>query len=175
AADLTARKLSKWRAAGGSVPGDVVSAIAFYYPWAIVRSVLRFVFLAPIALLCAGVAAMLALSAGGLSELPRAVSYAAGALVACYCLGPGSAACRRPLGRFYARVGGSAPVGTISAVGMAVIAIAVASMALTRAPGYWPDVHLGDQLHSVAAGHPAFSNVSGVGGRFWRWLAYQIP
>jgi hypothetical protein len=177
AADLTAGRMTKRRGAQsrpGSRLGEAVSATVFY-PWAVARSVPRFILLSPMALLCAGVAAVLAVLATGSAQLPRDVSYAAGALLACYCLGPGSAACRRPLSKFYGRVTRSAPAAVLGTVGVAAVALALVGTALTLAPGYWPDVHLGNQLHTAAAGHPAWANVSDVGRRVWHWLGSRIP
>jgi hypothetical protein len=177
AADLTAGRMTRRRAGQGrpgSRLGDVLSATVFY-PWAIVRSVLRFVLLSPLALLCAAVAAVLAVLATGSAQLPRDISYAAGALLACYCLGPGSAACRRPLSKFYGRVTRSAPAAVIGTVGVAAVAVALVGTALTLAPGYWPDTHLGNQLHTAATGHPAWVNVADVGRRVWQWLGSRIP
>lgn len=177
AADLTAGRLSR-RRAGQAGPssrlGNALSATVFY-PWAIVRSALRFVLLSPLALLCATVAAVLAVLATGSAQLPRDISYAAGALLGCYCLGPGSAACRRPLSKFYGHVARSAPAAVLGAVGLAAVAVALAGAAITLAPGYWPDAHLGNQLHSAATGHPSFTNVADVGRRVWHWLGTRIP
>jgi hypothetical protein len=169
---MTRRRAGQGRPGTGW--GDAVSA-AVFYPWAIVRSVLRFVLLAPMALLCAAVAAVLAVLATGTTQLPRDMSYAAGALLACYCLGPGSAACRRPLSKFYGRVTSSAPAALLGTVGVAAVAVALVGAALTFGPGYWPDAHLGNQLHGAATGHPAFVNVADVGRHVWHWLGSQIP
>jgi predicted Ser/Thr protein kinase len=177
AADLTGGRMTRRRADQGRPGtgwGDAMSATVFY-PWAIVRSILRFILLSPLALLCAAVAAVLAVLATGTAELPRDMSYAAGALLACYCLGPGSAACRRPLGKFYGRITRSAPAALLGTVGVAAVAVALVAAALTFAPGYWPDAHLGYQLHSAATGHPAFVNVADVGRNVWRWLGRQFP
>jgi serine/threonine protein kinase len=177
ATDLTAGRTTKRRAGQarpGSRLGEAVSATVFY-PWAVVRSVLRFILLSPMALLCAGVATVLAVLATGSAQLPRDISYAAGALLACYCLGPGSAACRRPLSKFYGRVTRSASAAVLGTVGVAAVAVALVGTALTLAPGYWPDVHLGNQLHTAATGHPAWVNVADVGRRVWHWLGSRIP
>ncbi|MGH3304382.1 MAG: hypothetical protein ACRDOK_22425, partial [Streptosporangiaceae bacterium] len=172
AADLTAARLVRRRTGAATRPADALFA-AVFYPWALVRTVLRFVLLAPMALLCAAAAAVLAVLATGPAELPRAVSYAAGALVACYCLGPGSAACRRPLDRFYGRVIRSVPATVLGCVGLAAVAVAVAGAALTLAPGYWPAAHLGNQLQAAATtSHPALSNVADVGRRLAHWFAH---
>ena len=88
--------------------GTGAAAATAYYPWAVVRSVIRFILLAPLALLFAAAAAAIAVLASGSTALPKAGAFAAGALVACYCLGPGSAPCRRPLSRVYGRMTTSA-------------------------------------------------------------------
>jgi hypothetical protein len=169
AADLTAARLVKRRAGQGARPADAVRAVVFY-PWAMVRTVLRFILLAPLALLFAAAAAVLAVLATGSSDLPRVASCAAGALVACYCLGPGSAACRRPLDRFYGRVIRSAPAVALGCVGLAAIAIAVVAAAVMRAPGYWPAAHLGSQLQAAATSHPTLTNVADVGKQLVHWF-----
>ena len=172
AADLTATRLVRRRAGQPGRPAEAVSA-AFFYPWAMVRTLLRFVALAPLALLCAAAAAALTVLATGQAGLPRAVSYAAGALVACYCLGPGSAACRRPLEKFYGRVIRSTPAAVLGCIGLAAIAVAVFGAALTTGPGYWPVLHLGNQLQAAATtSHPALTNVADVGRRLVRWFEH---
>ncbi len=172
-AGLTAARLTRRRTGQASSPADAVAA-ALFYPWAVVRTVLRFVLLVPMALLCAAAAAVLAVLAAGPADLPRAVSYGAGALVACYGLGPGSAACRRPLGTFYGRIVRSAPAAVVSCLGVAAIAVAVAGAALTLAPGYWPAVHLGNQLQAAATtSHPVLSSVADVGRRLAHWFEHM--
>jgi hypothetical protein len=169
AADLTGARLVKRRTGQGARPADAVTA-AVFYPWAMVRTVLRFIMLAPVALLFAAAAAVLAVLATGPGDLPRVASCAAGAFVASYCLGPGSAGCRRPLGRFYGRVITSAPAVALGCVGLAVIAIAVGAAAAMRAPGYWPAVHLGTQLQTAANSHPTLTNVADVGKHLVDWF-----
>jgi tRNA A-37 threonylcarbamoyl transferase component Bud32 len=172
AADLTGTRLVRRRAGRAARPAEAVSA-AFFYPWAVVRTLLRFVLLAPMALLFAAAAATLTVLATGQAGLPRAVSYAAGALVACYGLGPGSAACRRPLEKFYSRTIRSTPAVVLGCVGLAAIAIAVVGAAVTTAPGYWPAVHLGSQLQVAATtSHPALASVTDAGRRLVHWLEH---
>ena len=160
AADVTSAWLGRRRSRQGPRSSDPVSVTAFY-PLAVCRSVLSSLLLAPLALLCAAVAAVLAVLAGGQGELPRAGGYAAGALVACYCIGPGSRACRRPLSMFYGRVTRSAPTAIIGSLGLAAIAAGVIVAAATMAPGYWPDWHLGNQLQAATYAHPTLNHLSG--------------
>ena len=103
---------------------------------------------------------VLAVLAGGPAELPRAGGYAAGAIVACYCIGPGSRACRHPLSMFYGRITRSAPTAIIGSLGLAAIAAGVIVAAATMAPGYWPDWHLGNQLQAATYAHPTLNHLS---------------
>jgi hypothetical protein len=138
------------------------------------RSVLTSVLLAPVALLCAAAAAVLSVLAFGPNQLPRAGAYAVGALIACYCLGPGSSPCRRPLNTFYGRVTRTVPAALVGSIGAAAIAVAVIAAAATLAPGFWPADHLGNQLQAARFTHPGFGqlsgNVAGVGRRLLHWF-----
>jgi predicted Ser/Thr protein kinase len=174
-ADLTVSWLGRRQAAQGGRGG---AAAAAFFPWAVCRSVLRFVLLSPLALLCAAAAAAIAVLASGPGALPRAGGWAAGALVACYCLGPGSAACRRPIGKLYGRMtrsGLGAAAGFIALAALAVLAVAAATSLPT---GYWPYVHLGQQLQNAPLNHPLLShlpgNVSQVGKRLISWVGHRI-
>jgi hypothetical protein len=173
ATDVTMGWLGRRRSRQGPRSSDPVSVTAFY-PWAVCRSALSFLLRAPLALLCAAVAAVLAVLAGGQAELPRAGGYAAGALVACYCIGPGSRACRRPLSTFYGRVARSAPAAAIGSLGLAAMVAGVVVAAATTTPGYWPDWHLGNQLQAATFAHPALNhytgNVTDLGRQLARWL-----
>ncbi len=177
ASDLTARWLTRRRSRQGRRPSDTVSATAFY-PWAVCRSALSFLLLAPLALLCAAVVLILSVLAAGPAELPRAVGYAAGALVACYCIGPGSGACRRPLSRFYGRVASSTPAVLLGSLGLAAMVAGVAVAAATMTPAYWPAGHLGNQLQTLSVTHPALNQLSGnvtrLGRQFAHWLGQRL-
>ncbi len=179
AADTTSDWLGRRRRRHGSAPrqGDIALALAFF-PWAILRSILRFLLLAPLALVCAGGAAALAVLIEGPSSLPRAGGLAAGALVACYCLGPGSRACRRPLNAFYGSLTRS-PLAAISGgIGLTALAAAAVFAAATLAPGYWPAVHLGNQLQAASSAHSQLlrwpGNVSYIGGRLAHWVGQRL-
>ncbi len=176
AADVTTRWLGRRRSRQGPRRGDAVSATAFY-PWAVCRSVLGMVVLAPFAVLCAAVVALLTVLATGPTELPRAVAYAAGALVACYCLGPGSRACRQPLSSFYGRVTRSGPAALIGSLGLAALAVGVVAAAATLAPGYWPAEHLGNQLQAATLVHPLShlsANAGDLGRRLMHWITHRL-
>ncbi len=177
AADVTSGWLGRRRSRQGPRSSDAVSATAFY-PLAVCRSVLSFLLLGPLALLCAAVAIVLAVLAGGAAELPRAGGFAAGALVACYCIGPGSRACRRPLSKFYGQVARSVPAALIGSLGLVAVAAGVVVAAATMPSGYWPDLHLGSQLQAATLPHPALNpalnhlsgHVTELGKRLASWL-----
>jgi hypothetical protein len=173
AGDITTRWLGRRRGRQGRRPSDSLTATLFF-PWAVCRSVLTSVLLAPLALLCAIAAAVLAVLAFGPGQLPRAGAYAAGALVACYCLGPGSSPCRRPLNSFYSRLTRTVPAALLGSIGAAAIAIAVIAAAATLTPGFWPADHLGNQLQAARFTHPVVGQLSGnvadVGRRLLHWL-----
>jgi Protein kinase domain len=176
-ADLTASWLAGRRAGQGPRGSDPAAAAAFF-PWAICRSVLRFVLLAPLALLSAAAAAAVAVLAAGPSSLPRAGGWAAGALVACYCLGPGSAACRRPINRFYSRITTStlsAAAGFIALTALAVVAITAAA---SLDPGYWPDSILSQHLQTLPLHHPLLNHLPGNLGQVSRqlvsWVGHRL-
>jgi Protein kinase domain len=169
ATDATNRWMGRRRSRQGPRRSDPVSATAFF-PLAIGRSVLSSVLLAPMALLCAAIAAVLAVLATGPAQLPKVGSYAAGALVACYCIGPGSRACRRPLSSFYGKVTSSVPTAIIGSLGVAALAVGVIVSAATLAPGYWPDVHLGNQLQNATVAHPGVNRLPADIGNVGRYL-----
>ena len=173
AADVTTRWLGRRRARQGRRPSDTVSATIFY-PWAVCRSALGSLLLAPLALLFAAGAAVLAVLMVGSNHLPRAGAFAVGGFVACYCIGPGSRPCRRPLSRFYGRVTRSVPAAVVGSIGVAALAIAAIAAAATLAPGFWPAGHLGNQLQTATLNHPGLhflhGNVADIGRRLVRWL-----
>jgi Protein kinase domain len=173
AGDVTTGWLGRRRGRLGRRRSDAVSATLFY-PWAICRSVVTSLLLAPLALLCAVAAAVLSVLVIGPDQLSRAGAYAAGALIACYCIGPGSGPCRRPLSSFYGRVTRSVPAAVLASIGAAAMAVAVIAAAATLAPGFWPASHLGNQLQTGHLLRPGLGhlsgNVAGVGRRLLSWL-----
>jgi hypothetical protein len=177
AADVTAGWMSRRRRQQGPSPGDVLGATALF-PLALVRAVLRFIALAPIALLFAASAATLAVVADGTSSLPRAGAFAAGALVACYCLGPGSGGCRRTLDRFYGGFTRSTLAAVGAGIGITALAAAAVFAAVSMAPDYWPAIHLGNQLQTVHVDQTTLSRLPGHVSKFSKhllhWLAQHL-
>ena len=176
-ADVTGRWIGRRRSLQGPRDSDAAAAAAFY-PWAVIRSAVRFVLLAPLALLCAGGAAAVAVLLSGLSALPKAGGWAAGALVACYCLGPGSAACRRPLSRFYGRVTRSGFGYMAGLAGLAAIAAVAVTAAAALAPGYWPAAHLGQHLQTASLGNPFLNrlpaSLARAGRQLITWVGHRL-
>jgi len=175
-ADLTAGWVSKRSTAQGRSAG--YGAAVALFPVAVLRSVLRFILLAPLALLCAVAAAAITVLASGPAHLTRAGGWAAGALIACYCLGPGSAACRRPIRKMYGRITRSPLGATAGLIGLAVLALLAVTAVASVAPGYWPDPHLGQQLQNAPLHHPLLSHLSGnlaqVGRKLVSWVGHRL-
>jgi hypothetical protein len=173
AGDGTARWLDGRRGRTGRRPSDGIST-ALFYPLAVCRSVFACLLLAPVALLFAAATAVLAVLALGPNQLPRVAGYAAGGVIAGYCIGPGSGPCRRSLSRFYGRVTQSVPAVFLGTIAAAAIGVAVIAAATSLAPGFWPADHLGNQLQTTSLAHPAVGHLSGnvadVGRRLLRWL-----
>ncbi len=144
AAGLTGRRLAKRRAAQGRRPADALVAAA-YLPLALLRSVLGFVLLAPLALLVAAVVAAIVVVVVPVSPLPLAGACGAGALVAVYGLGPGSGSCRRPLGTLFGAAR-NRPTWVVVFIAMCALTIAAIGTAVSLPPFYWPASHLGVHL-----------------------------
>jgi len=130
-------------------------------PWTVVRAVLTTALLAPLAIVIAGLAAGASVVVGHTTSLPEAGSWAAGAAIAWYAVGPGSAGPRRQLRRMTTGVIRTRGTMVVGIVATWCLALAMVSSALTQAPYLWPattwmahlpTLHLpslGSSLHSV--------------------------
>jgi hypothetical protein len=136
-ADLTSSRLLLRRTRR---PGPGAVAAIAYAPVAVLRSVLNLLLRLPLALLFAAVAAAAALLTVPHNPM-RAAGYAAGALVTCYAVGPGSARARRPLSRFFGAVTGSGPSAAVVFIGMAALAVGMVAAAISLPPFIWPSIH----------------------------------
>jgi predicted Ser/Thr protein kinase len=160
AADRAQHALADRRSRYGARPSDIAVVIVTA-PWTVVRAALTTVLLAPVAVifaLLAGVASVVFTRAG---TLPGAGSWAAGAAVAIYCVGPGSGAPRRQLRRMSASVVRSRAALVVAFISCWALALAVVSSALSQPPLIWPATastlphlmpglpSLGGSLHSV--------------------------
>jgi hypothetical protein len=98
--------------------------------------------------------------------------------VACYCVGPGSAACRRPLGQFYGRITRSGLGAAFGFIALATLVVVAVAAAASLAPGYWPDAHLGQQLQNAPLNHPVLSHLPGnltqVSRRLISWVGHRL-
>jgi len=160
AADRAQSALAERRSRHGARPSDIVLVI-LAAPLTVVRAALTTVFLAPLALfpalLAAGASVIFARSA----TLPGAGSWAAGAAVAFYCVGPGSAVPRRQLRRISASIIHNKAALTVAFISGWALALAVVSSAFSQPPLIWPATSstiphlmpglpsLGGTLHSV--------------------------
>jgi hypothetical protein len=109
-------------------------------PWAIARSLLTLVLLAPVAAASAAVVFVGTIVFTSTNSVAMAGGYAAGAAVACYGLGPGSAAPRRQLNRIFGAVARTrGPVAVLTLV-MACLAIAAVVTAASQPSLYWPSL-----------------------------------
>jgi serine/threonine kinase PknH len=137
AADRAQADLSTRRSVRGARPSDVVVVIATA-PWAVVRSALKMVLLAPMAVIVALLAAAASVLFARSGTLPGAGSWAAGAAVAFYCAGPGSGVPRRQLRRMSTTVIRSRAVLIVAFISSWALALAVVSSALSQPPLIWP-------------------------------------
>ena len=157
AADRAQSGLAVRRSVRGARPSDIVVVIASA-PWAVVRAVLTTVALAPFALVVAGGAAAASVVLAQTRSLPAAGSWAAGAAVAWYAVGPGSGSPRRQLRRMSATVVRSRATMVVAVIATWALAAAMVSSALSQPPLIWPATSwmvphvlpsLGGTLHSV--------------------------
>lgn len=140
--------------------GPVMNVAAF--PFFVTRSLIGTLLQAPLALI-AGVAAagITYLTVPG-SSLAHAMSYAAGALVACYAYGPGSAKARRELNRVFSATARSPGVRAVILLVLGALAVAAVATAMTSPAAFWPlGAPTGQLVHL-----PAFPGVGHLPGVF---------
>ncbi len=139
AGDRAQSALTVRRSARGPSAADFLVGV-LAAPWAIARSLLTMVLLAPVAALFAAVVFVGTIVFTSTNSAAMAGGYAAGAAVACYGLGPGSAAPRRQLNRIFGAVARTrGPVAVLTLV-MACLAIAAVATAASQPPLYWPSL-----------------------------------
>jgi predicted Ser/Thr protein kinase len=139
AADRASSALTIRRSARGPSVTDVIFGV-LTAPWAIVRSVLTTVLVAPLAAGVAAVVFVAAMVATSPDSVLMASGYAAGAAVALYGLGPGSSGPRREVTRIVRAVARTRTTAIIAAVIMYCLAAAMVAEALSQPPIYWPDI-----------------------------------
>ena len=160
AADRAQHALTERRSRYGARPSDIAVVIVTA-PWTVVRAALTTVLLAPLALVVALPAAAASVVVTRTGTLPGAGSWAAGAAIAIYCVGPGSAAPRRQLRRMSTSVIRTRAALAVAFISCWALALAVVSSALSQPPLIWPATastiphlmpglpSLGGALHSV--------------------------
>jgi hypothetical protein len=121
---------------GADQRSPFVTAAAF--PFYVVRALLTTVLLAPLAITAAVVAGGAAFVLVPTGTLARALSVAAGALVAFYGYGPGSGKSRQQLSRMFSTVIRSSGVQAVALLAMGALALAAVAAAITSAAAFWP-------------------------------------
>jgi serine/threonine kinase PknH len=137
AVDRAQSGLAERRSVRGVRPSDIAIVIVSA-PWTVVRAALITVFIAPLALVPALLAAAASVVVTRTGTLPGAGSWAAGAAVAFYCVGPGSAAPRRQLRRMSTSVIRSRAAFVVALIFSWALALAVVSSAFSQPPLIWP-------------------------------------
>jgi serine/threonine protein kinase len=138
AAAITGRQLARRRADGGSRSVGSIVAVALY-PLAVVRAAVVLLALLPIALLAAAIAAAVTVVVVPVHPLPRALAFAASALVAVVGFGPGSAGGRAALARFFtASAGGTSGRLAVVYVGVLAVSAWAGLTAWHQATAFWP-------------------------------------
>jgi hypothetical protein len=150
-ADVTSSWLGRRRSRSGRRAGDPAAALA-YFPFALLRSVLNMVLRLPLALLFAAVAAAVTYVVAPGHPVSRAGAYAAGALIACYALGPGSERSRRPLSKFFGAVTSTTPSAIVAFVGMTALAVGMLAAAFSLPAFFWPAGHVALHVHHLPGG-----------------------
>jgi predicted Ser/Thr protein kinase len=159
AGDRAQSGLAVRRSARGPRPTDAL-VVVLAAPWALVRSVLVTIALAPFLLLIAGGVALVLLIAMQGSPLPVGGAYGAGAFVALNCLGPGSRRPRRQLNRMFNAIAGSRLAGFTALIVLGSLAAAMMSLALLKAPAFWPMPNPGAMLAHLPGFNVAHGTVS---------------
>jgi hypothetical protein len=137
AADHTHVGLTRRRSAQGARASDIPLMI-IKAPWALVRSLFGCLLVAPLALTCGAIAAVVTIMVMHTNPLPDAGAYAAGAFVACYGYGPGSDPPRRELGRLFGPLGRRRLLAVLVPVVLTLLLVATATAAATQPHDVWP-------------------------------------
>ena len=139
AGDRAQSALTVRRSVRGPSAADILVGVVTA-PWAIARSVLTTALLAPLAALVAAVvfAGTLVMSTAGSTSL--AGSYAAGAAVAFYGIGPASAGPRREMNRVFRAVARTRASSAVVTLVMFCLAAAAVAAAAANPPLYWPNL-----------------------------------
>ena len=137
AVDRAQAGLADRRTHHGVTPGDIVVVIATA-PLTVVRSAFTTIFWAPLALVPALIAGVASIAFARADTLPEAGSWAAGAAIAFYCVGPGSAGPRHQLRKMSAAMIHSRLALTVAFISSWALARAIVTSALSQPPLIWP-------------------------------------
>ncbi len=146
---ITGRIAAKRSRDGG---GTALSFAAFVlFPVSLLRALIGFILLAPVALLAFCVVVAATIIAVPVHPLPQALAFGAGALVALVGVGPGSSGSRAVLAGMYSAVAKSPVRLAVTYFGVLSICIwaAVTAWYQSVAPAYWPVVGLHAQLQHL--------------------------
>jgi hypothetical protein len=143
--DVTGAWLGRRRSRQGASAADPIAFLA-YLPFAALRSVLAVLLMLPLGLLVAAAAAAATYVVLPGHPLPRAASYAAGALIACCALAPGSGRSRKPLSSFFGAITRTGPSAVLVSVAAIALGAAMAAAALSLPADFWPIHHVGLSL-----------------------------
>jgi predicted Ser/Thr protein kinase len=164
AVDRAQSGLAERRSVRGVRPSDIVIVIVSA-PWTVVRAALTTVFIAPLALVPALLAAAASVVITRTGTLPGAGSWAAGAAVAFYCVGPGSAAPRRQLRRMSTSVIRSQAALVVAFIFSWALALAVVSSVFSQPPLIWPATS-----STIPHLMPGLPSLGGTLHSFQKWL-----
>ena len=109
-------------------------------PWSFLRALFALVLLAPLALAAGALAAGITVAIAPGDWPYRALAYAAGALVLCYGLGPGSRMPRTQLRRFFGAITKTRTTQLVAVLVMTALALAAITAAVSSPSVYWPTV-----------------------------------
>jgi hypothetical protein len=138
-AGLVQRRNAARRAVRGSRTLDPVVTVTTL-PWFFLRAVFAMLLLAPLALAAAALAAGITVAVAPGDWPYRALAYAAGTLVLCYGLGPGSGMARAQLRRIFGAVTRTRTTRLVAVLGMAALALAAITTAMSSPSVFWPTV-----------------------------------
>ena len=138
-AGLVQRRSTARRAARGARTMDPVVTVVTL-PWCFLRALFALVLLAPFALAAAALAAGITVAAVPGDWPYRALAYAAGALVLCYGLGPGSGMPRAQLRRVFGAITKTRTTQLVAVLGMTALALAAITAAVSSPSVFWPTV-----------------------------------
>jgi hypothetical protein len=138
-AGLVQRRNTARRAARGARTMDPVVTVVTL-PWLILRALFALVLLAPLALAAAALAAGITVAVAPGDWPYRALAYAAGALVLCYGLGPGSGMPRAQLRRVFGAIAKTRTTQLVAVLGITALALAAITAAVSSPSVFWPTV-----------------------------------